>query len=58
MRVREYFLRDDKAASRLAPKGDDGHFDLKTKPTTECAPTASRLEEVTKRRLRAGELPR
>jgi hypothetical protein len=28
MRDREYIWHDDKAASRLAPKGDDGHFDL------------------------------
>jgi hypothetical protein len=28
MRVREYIRYDDKAASRLAPKGDDGRFDL------------------------------
>ena len=28
MRVREYFRRDDKAVSRLAPKGDDRRFDL------------------------------
>jgi hypothetical protein len=28
MQVREYIRGDDKAASRLAPKGDDGRFDL------------------------------
>jgi ABC-type uncharacterized transport system substrate-binding protein len=28
MRVREYVPNDDKAASRLAPKADDGRFDL------------------------------
>jgi hypothetical protein len=28
MRAREYIRRDDKAASRLAPKGDDGRFNL------------------------------
>jgi hypothetical protein len=28
MRDREYIGYDDKAASRLAPKGRDGHFDL------------------------------
>ena len=28
MRNREYTRHDDKAASRLAPKGDDGGFDL------------------------------
>ena len=28
MREREYIPHDDKAASRLAPQGDDGHFDL------------------------------
>jgi len=28
MRVREYIRHDDKAAFRLAPKGDDGRFDL------------------------------
>jgi hypothetical protein len=28
MHVREYILHDDKAASRLAPKGEDGIFDL------------------------------
>jgi hypothetical protein len=26
--VREYIRRDDEAASRLAPKGVDGHFDF------------------------------
>ena len=28
MRGREYIREDDKAASRLAPKGDDGPFDF------------------------------
>ena len=28
MRDREYIRHDDKAASRLAPKGDDGRFDV------------------------------
>jgi hypothetical protein len=28
MRVREYIRHDDKAASRLTPKGRDGRFDL------------------------------
>jgi hypothetical protein len=28
MRDREYIRDDDKAASRLAPKGDDGRFDV------------------------------
>jgi hypothetical protein len=28
MHVRERFRHDDKTASRLAPKGDDGRFDL------------------------------
>jgi hypothetical protein len=28
MREREYIRYDDKAASRLAPKGDNGRFDL------------------------------
>jgi hypothetical protein len=28
MRVQEYIRHDDKAASRLAPKGDGGCFDL------------------------------
>jgi hypothetical protein len=28
MREREYFRYHHKAASRLAPKGDDGRFDL------------------------------
>jgi hypothetical protein len=28
MRAREYIRQDDKAASRLAPQGDDGGFDL------------------------------
>jgi hypothetical protein len=28
MRAREYFPYNDKAASRLAPKDDDGRFDL------------------------------
>jgi hypothetical protein len=28
MRAREWIQHDDKAASRLAPKGDDGRFDL------------------------------
>ena len=28
MQVREYIRDDDKAASRLASKGDDGRFDL------------------------------
>ena len=28
MRDREYFRDDDKPALRLAPKGDDGGFDL------------------------------
>jgi hypothetical protein len=28
MNEREYIWDDDKAASRLAPKGDDGRFDL------------------------------
>jgi hypothetical protein len=28
MRSQEYIPDDDKAASRLAPKGDDGRFDL------------------------------
>ena len=28
MRDREYIREDDKAASRLAPKGRDGRFDL------------------------------
>jgi hypothetical protein len=28
MRDREYIRYDDKAASRLAPKGDDGRFDF------------------------------
>jgi hypothetical protein len=28
MRAREYIPHDDKAASRLAPKGNDGRFDL------------------------------
>src|SRR5262249_39551701 len=28
MRAREYIRHDDKAASRLAPKGDDGSFNL------------------------------
>src|SRR5262249_22047235 len=28
MHVREYIRHDEKAASRLAPKGDDGRFDL------------------------------
>ena len=28
MRADEYIRHDDKAASRLAPKGDDGRFDL------------------------------
>jgi hypothetical protein len=28
MREREYIRRDDEAASRLAPKGNDGHFDF------------------------------
>jgi hypothetical protein len=28
MRLREYIRDDDKAASRLAPKHDDGPFDL------------------------------
>ena len=28
MRGHEYIRHDDKAASRLAPKGDDGGFDL------------------------------
>ena len=28
MRAREWIKYDNKAASRLAPKGDDGRFDL------------------------------
>jgi hypothetical protein len=28
MRGHEYIRYDDKAASRFAPKGDDGRFDL------------------------------
>ena len=28
MRVHEYTRHDDKTASRLAPKGDDGGFNL------------------------------
>jgi hypothetical protein len=28
MRVQEYIRDDDKAASRPAPNGDDGRFDL------------------------------
>jgi hypothetical protein len=28
MRAREYIRYDDKAASRLAPKGNDGRFDF------------------------------
>ena len=28
MRLQESIQHDDKAASRLAPKGDDGRFDL------------------------------
>ena len=28
MRLHESIQHDDKAASRLAPKGDDGRFDL------------------------------
>jgi hypothetical protein len=28
MHVREYIRHDDKAASRLTPKGDDGGFDF------------------------------
>ena len=28
MQEHEYIRYDDKAASRLAPKGDDGRFDL------------------------------
>jgi hypothetical protein len=28
MLEREYFRQGDKAASRIAPKGDDGRFDL------------------------------
>ena len=28
MREREYIRLDDKAASRLAPQGDDGRFDF------------------------------
>ena len=28
MRVQKYIRYDDKAASGLAPKGDDGHFDF------------------------------
>jgi hypothetical protein len=28
MHVREQFRQDDKAASGLAPKGDDGRFDF------------------------------
>jgi hypothetical protein len=28
VRKHEYIRHDDKAASRLAPKGDDGGFDL------------------------------
>jgi hypothetical protein len=28
MRVQEYIRHDEKAASRLAPKGDDGGFDF------------------------------
>jgi hypothetical protein len=28
MRIVEYIRKDDKAVSRLAPKGDDGRFDL------------------------------
>jgi hypothetical protein len=28
MRAREYIGHDDKAASRLAPKGRDGRFDF------------------------------
>jgi hypothetical protein len=28
MRGREYIRHDDKAATRLAPQGDDGRFDL------------------------------
>jgi hypothetical protein len=28
MREREYIRRDDKAASRLAPQGNDGRFDF------------------------------
>jgi hypothetical protein len=28
MRGREYIPQDDKAASRLAPKGDDGGLDV------------------------------
>jgi hypothetical protein len=28
MSEREYIRHDDKTASRLAPKGDDGRFDL------------------------------
>jgi hypothetical protein len=28
MHGREYIPQDDKAASRLAPKGDDGRFDF------------------------------
>jgi hypothetical protein len=28
MHLHEYFRHDDKAASRLAPNGDDGRFDI------------------------------